>query len=140
MSDTELIAVLSDIERQLRRIADNLCHVSEKEDSEEESNQLTYQWLVDTWNELEPYGIAPIKGIAKGSMRAKYVKARMREFGKENIVLAIENVKQSDFLLGRTNYNSSFFNFDWFIRPTNFVKVLDGNYNSKADNKEWYMT
>ena len=140
MSDTELIAVLSDIERQLHRIADNLCHVPEKEDSEEECNQLTYQWLVDTWNELEPYGIAPIKGIAKGSTRAKYVKARMREFGKENIVLAIENVKQSDFLLGKTNYNSSFFNFDWFIRPTNFVKVLDGNYNSKADNKEWYMT
>jgi len=25
--------------------------------------------------------------------------------------------------------------FDWFIKPNNFIKVLEGNYKDKFDNK-----
>lgn len=41
-------------------------------------------------------------------------------------------VKQSDFLYGRTStgFRAS---LEWLLRPTNFAKVIEGNYHGKPD-------
>lgn len=55
--------------------------------------------------------------------------ARIKEYGIENVLTAIENVKQSDFLQGRIGKGWTI-TFDWFVRPNNFPKVLEGNYSN----------
>ena len=57
---------------------------------------------------------------------------RIADYGEETVLKAIDNIKDSPFLLGNNN-KGWVITFDWFIRPNNFVKVLDGNYiNKKA--------
>ena len=58
--------------------------------------------------------------------------ARIRENGLENVTKAIENIRKSSFLQGHNNKGWSI-KFDWFVRPNNFPKVLEGNYT----DKEW---
>ena len=44
---------------------------------------------------------------------------------------AIRSIDDSQFLKG---YKTDFvINYDWFIRPNNFVKVRDGNYIDRSN-------
>ena len=43
---------------------------------------------------------------------------------------AIDNIKNSDYLQGKVNDWK--ITFDWFVKPNNFPKVLEGNYNNKS--------
>lgn len=80
--------------------------------------------VIELWNDLENKGLKPVTRISPSSDRYKLLTARIREFGMENVEKAIENIRLSDYLC-----KQKWFNFDWFIRPNNFPKVLDGNYN-----------
>ena len=42
-----------------------------------------------------------------------------------------EFVKQSDFLMGRTEKPWSGLCFDWIFNPSNFAKIIEGNYHEK---------
>lgn len=70
--------------------------------------------------------ISKIKTIT--DKRKKILLARYREHGKESIARVIENAVVSDFLNGK-NDKGWVADFDWLMRPSNFVKVLEGNYN-----------
>lgn len=87
------------------------------------------QQIIDAWNSLN---LSRITKIVQGKDRDRLLKARIKEYGVDSILQAIENVRKSDFLLGR-NKNGWTITFDWFIRPNNFPKVLDGNYDSKKE-------
>jgi len=43
-----------------------------------------------------------------------------------------KSIKESDFLMGRTKtpFQAS---LDWIVKPTNFTKILNGNYKNKHD-------
>ena len=58
------------------------------------------------------------------------VQARIKEYSIDEIVQAIESINNSSFLKGQ-NKNNWIITFDWFIKPNNFVKVLEGNYLDK---------
>ena len=68
--------------------------------------------------------------INPGSKRCTSLIALLEQFGEEKVVQAVDKVKQSDFLQGKTDTGFSL-NFDWFIKPDNFVKVLGGKYDEK---------
>lgn len=88
---------------------------------------------LDAWNTLSQHGIKPVSRMSSNSSRFKCLVARIREYGVDNVLKAIEKVAQSDFLQGKTNTNAGWFNFDWFVKPNNFPKVLDGNYDNKPN-------
>ena len=95
----------------------------------------SHQDIVDAWNrELVPLGIPKINGIR--SRRATMVAARIKEYGKESFFKCIEEVKHSSFLQGKTRKPWTGFNFDWLICPSNFPKVLEGNYNDNRKKEE----
>lgn len=94
-------------------------------ESDKDSVSSNVKAVIDAWNQLSSYGIAPIRGIKNN--RLKLLNARIREYGFDAILEAIENVKASDFLQGKKK-DITFFDFDWFIRPNNFQKVLEGRY------------
>lgn len=92
--------------------------------------QHSIQSIIDAWNQLEPYGIKMIYRINPGSKRYTSLIALLEQFGEEKVIQAVDKVKQSDFLQGKTDARFSL-NFDWFINPNNFAKILDGKYDEK---------
>lgn len=92
--------------------------------------QHSIQSIIDAWNQLEPYGIKMIYRINPGSKRCTSLIALLEQFGEEKVIQAVDKVKQSDFLQGKTDTRFSL-NFDWFVNPDNFEKVLDGKYAEK---------
>lgn len=84
--------------------------------------------VVDAWNSL---GLNPIRSVTPGSTRKQLLSSRINQFGVPAILEAIENVRKSPFLNGQGNHGFTA-TFDWFLRPSNFQKVLEGNYNNHS--------
>lgn len=97
-----------------------------------ESEKINYNALMDTFNNMFE-GKLP-KVTVMTDKRKKAVRARISEHGKEAIMAVFNNVSQSEFLLGHNNRNWSC-DFDWIFKPTNFIKILEGNYNGKRLSK-----
>lgn len=103
--------------------------------SEEPNGRTEIADVISSWNKLSDYGISPIKKITGGSKRYNCLKARLREYGKDDVISAIHNIADSDFLQGKNN-RGWIITFDWFVLPTNFPKVLEGNYNQRKPMSE----
>lgn len=83
--------------------------------------------VIERWNALQNLGIKPVSRITPTSKRYKLLKARLREYKLSGILSAIDNISKSKFLQGY-NKNGWTITFDWFVCPSNFPKVLEGNY------------
>lgn len=94
------------------------------------SNEL--QPVIDKWNEL---GLQKLISVNKGTNRYKLLHARIKEYGQDKVLKAIENIKYSNFLKGQNN-KSWTITFDWLVKPNNFIKVLEGNYANKEKQSE----
>ena len=104
-------------------------------ESEERNGRTAIADVIASWNELSEYGISPVSRITGGSKRYNCLKARLREYGKDAVLEAIENIKTSDFLQGKVK-DGWIITFDWFVLPSNFPKVLEGNYNRRKPKSE----
>ena len=87
------------------------------------------QQIINTWNSL---GLQNIKFIKNNTNRYKMLNARIKEYGIDTFLQAINNIKNSSFLKGQNNRNWTI-TFDWLIKPNNFIKVLEGNYDDKEN-------
>lgn len=83
------------------------------------------QPIIDKWNSL---GLQKLVSVNQGTNRHKMLNARINEYGIKKVVEAIENIEKSSFLRGQNNKNW-IITFDWLIKPNNFIKVLEGNYD-----------
>lgn len=83
--------------------------------------------VVAVWNESGRF--RQISKVSSSSKRGKMLVARIREYGIEKVIECINTASKSTFLVG-----SEFFTIDWFVKPNNFIKVLEGNYNDRGDN------
>ena len=90
------------------------------------------QRVAEHWNQLAAYGIKPVSRISSGAKRFDMLRARIRTYGVGKIFEAIENIKKSSFLCG-SGQKGWVITFDWFVRPNNFIKVLEGNYEGVED-------
>ena len=85
--------------------------------------------VISAWNSLSGYGIRPVSKIGVGSKRYISLTARVREYGINSVLEAIEKIKYSKFLQGKSGGKRQWMiTFDWFVLPSNFPKVLEGNY------------
>ena len=87
------------------------------------------QQIINTWNSL---GLQNIKFIKNNTNRYKMLNARIKEYGIDTFLQAINNIRNSSFLKGQNNRNWTI-TFDWLIKPNNFIKVLEGNYDDKEN-------
>lgn len=74
------------------------------------------------------------KIVALNEERKKAIKARLKEYSLEQIEEVFRKAEKSDFLTGRINSKGdrSFkASFDWLMKPSNFIKVLEGNYDNR---------
>lgn len=77
------------------------------------------------------------KIIGLNESRKKAIKARLKEYSLEQIEEMFRKAEKSDFLTGRIKskgerpFKAS---FDWLMKPSNFIKVLEGNYDNREVN------
>lgn len=88
---------------------------------------------LDAWNELDTYGIKTVERLKSGTQRYQMLQARISEYGIDDVLKAIGRIKNSNFLQGKHNGKPWQITFDWFVRPNNFPKVLEGNYDNGGD-------
>lgn len=84
--------------------------------------------ITEAWNSL---GLQQLTKVTSESKRGGMLRARVNEYGVDKVLDAIEKVRQSDFLNGK-NSNGWSVTFEWFVRPNNFPKVLEGNYDNRS--------
>ena len=84
--------------------------------------------IIEAWNAL---GLQQVTKLTPGSRRGCMLRARVREYGTEAVLQAIEKIRQSAFLRGQ-NAKGWVITFEWFVRPNNFPKVLEGNYDDTS--------
>ena len=65
--------------------------------------------------------------------RREFVRARIREHGLDAVYEMITKASQSDFLNGKSR-SGWVADFTWLFRPSNFQKVLEGNYDNRTNN------
>ena len=90
-----------------------------------------FQKIIDRWNGIDK-NIPKVKALNENTARYKNLKARVNQYGENKVLEAIEKIQDSSFLKGYVN--NFVVTFDWFIKPNNFIKVLEGNYADKDNH------
>ena len=85
-----------------------------------------YQGVLDAYHECCPSFPVVIKLT---ETRKRAIKARLEDYGLDEIKRAFSLAGQSDFLKGSSGWQAS---FDWLMKPANMTKVLEGNYTNRA--------
>ena len=86
------------------------------------------QPVIEEWNKLN---LQKVISVNTGTTRNTLLNARLKEYGLEKVLEAIRSIDKSSFLKGQ-NKNGWVVTFDWFLKPSNFTKVLEGNYLDKG--------
>ena len=86
------------------------------------------QPVIEEWNKLN---LQKVLSVNTGTTRNTLLNARLKEYGLEKVLEAIRSIDKSSFLKGQ-NKNGWVVTFDWFLKPSNFTKVLEGNYLDKG--------
>lgn len=87
------------------------------------------QPVIDKWNSLNLQKLVCIK---EGTNRYKLLNARIKDYGMDSVLKAIDMIGESSFLKGNSTKGWTI-TFDWLIKPNNFIKVLEGNYSDKQE-------
>ena len=110
--------------------------VSKKEQSkveyskENKSKEDIYREITENYKKYCP-DMPEIKILT--DQRKKAINARIKEHGKETIKQVLEIAGRSDFLNGGNDKKWKA-NFDWIMKPLNFVKIMEGNYNNNKQH------
>lgn len=91
---------------------------------EEKTDRFSHEDVINFWNTVTGgvYG----KLIRIDNNRLTMTLARIREYGMEAFYQAIRNAAASEYLK-----TVPWFNYDWMIRPNNFVKVFEDKYGKR---------
>ena len=96
---------------------------------------------IEAWNDL---GLRPVKKLSPSSKRYQNLVERIEESGIDDVLQAIQKIRDSSYLQGKTE-GGRMIELEWFVDPDNFSKVLEGDYddsgqrqqdNSRRDNSE----
>ena len=89
--------------------------------------RVNYEQIKDLFNDI---CISLPRVTSLSDKRKQAIKARLNKYTVEQFKEMFTKAEASTFLKGGNNRNWQA-NFDWLIKDSNFVKVLDGNYDDK---------
>ena len=93
--------------------------------------KIDYKLIVDLYNDI---CISLPKVTKLSDSRKKTISARLNTYSQEELRKVFTMAEESDFLSGRSTANS-WCSFDWLMKDSNIVKVLEGNYSNKGSVK-----
>lgn len=106
--------------------------MEQKRIEENRKEILTYQLIVDMFNEI---CVSFPRVTVISERRKAAMKARMKQYSKDQFKKMFEIAESTDFLKGKNSKDWSA-NFDWLMKDSNFAKVLDGNYGDRSVQKK----
>ena len=83
--------------------------------------------IMDAWNAT---GLKKVLAISPDTDRGKMTRKRVVDYGVDAVLEAINKIGNSKFCSG-DNQKGWTATYDWFIRPSNFQKCLEGNYDDR---------
>jgi len=110
----------------LKLITDNIEEVVKFLENKSQST-IDYKFILDNYHTLCP---KMSKVLVLNDTRKGYINARVGEYGLEKVISVFRIAGQSDFLNGK-NDKAWKADFEWIVRPENFVKVMEGKYINK---------
>lgn len=124
-SDIELELDIDNNIKSFPKVKDSSAAADLPSDSDVDFNALK-----DFFNsEMDRRGSRIPKINVISAARRKSIRCRCRQHGKEALMRVIEKAATSDFLNGSVDFVAS---FDWLLKPNNFIKTLEGNYDNKT--------
>ncbi|MBO5839778.1 MAG: hypothetical protein J6R06_08910, partial [Bacteroidales bacterium] len=93
--------------------------------------EIDYQEIINLYHENCP-SLPKVTKITDA--RKKLINARLKEYTMDDLKKAFKLAEESDFLTGRSGKWGGA-NFDWIMNTNNIVKILEGNYTNKNQNK-----
>ena len=114
-------------ESKVKDIVDTNVSMSDAKHPTQE--RLDYNALINFFND-ETQGVFGKVMYPISEKRKNSIRARVNEFGKDAFAEMIRKASGSNFLKGDSN-NAFVATFDWMIRPTNFQKIIEGNYDNR---------
>lgn len=120
-SKTNVSRLDKDIDKEIEIDRDIDIHADKPQQSD-----CDIQSVVDYYHQI-CIDLPKIRTLTK--QRKSAVKARLTESGIDTITEAFRKAQASDFLTGKVNdFKAS---FDWIMKPSNFCKILEGNYDNR---------
>jgi len=92
---------------------------------------IDYEYIIENYHFLCP---KMRKVISLNDTRKGYISARFGEYGMEKIIEVLRLAGESSFLNG-VNDKAWKADFEWIMRPNNFLKILEGKYANKVQQK-----
>ena len=125
------------MDRQVDRQRTGNEHIQEGKEGTEGKEQVPYAAIGEYWNSKAPlqqaHAIKRMTAVRRRHLAARWEEAEFRENWKRLIDLCAE----SQFLTDPQKFAG--FGFDWVIKnDTNYIKVLEGNYNREATARNIY--
>lgn len=98
-------------------------------ESSEEAEKVDFKWYQNTYNDCCT-DLPKVKLLTEA--RKDAVRRFRKQFTDEQFAEICEKAAASDFLSGRGAGSTWKASFDFLIKPSNAVKVLDGNYDNRT--------
>lgn len=124
----------ADAQVRLDKSKDNISISKEILNTKKE--KVPYQEIVDLYNNI-CVSLSKVRNLS--SMRKKAIKARYNQYSIDDFKKLFEMAEGSSFLKGGNDRNWTA-NFDWLIKDANMAKVLDGNYEDRAQQSNKHHT
>ena len=101
------------------------------ESDNEDEYETNKEEVLNRWNAFAAErGLATIKSIPPDSKRDRSLRARLADKDFDFAAL-LDEIAQSGFLLGeKTDFKAA---FDWIIAPSNYQKIIEGNYRGRGE-------
>jgi hypothetical protein len=103
-------------------------NLSEDDNENRNIDLIDYKGVIENYHLICPKmnKVSVINDTRKG-----YINARVGEFGMDKVICVLRLSGESDFLNG-VNDRAWKADFEWIMRPTNFIKIMEGKYANKA--------
>jgi hypothetical protein len=93
--------------------------------------KIDYSEIIDTYHRNCP-NLSRVVKLTKS--REKHISSRVKEYGLKAVFTVLEKAGKSDFLNGKNPTNWTAGGIDWIFTNSNFLKILEGNYDNRGGN------
>ncbi len=106
--------------------------VQKEKEKEKEKEDLLYETVINLYHSI---CVSLPKIIKLNTNRKTIIRSRYKDHGMDGLETLFKKAEASDFLSGRSGKWTSC-NFDWLMKDSNCLKVLEGNYDNRDKQHE----
>lgn len=89
--------------------------------------------IISEWNLLTELGVKPLRILGPKTERFKLLVANLQKYGLQSFKTCCDNIRASEYLLGKTDARRTAIDFDWLVKEDHYAYVLEGKYEKYTD-------